>query len=173
MSNNRHPEALQKYQQQLMEALHSAEEVSEAVIALKIDDQGWLLSLTDLAETSVCPPLSKTGLMPQGVLGIGNFRGKVNTVLSMPQLLAQQNSALDHGWTTVLHQKYGVSLALLWPEMIGLFSRSDFISIPHNSHLPAFIKASWKNNQSEIWHELDTAAFLREKLGHFGQGETL
>ena len=172
MTNNRHPEALQKYQRQLNDALASAEEVSEAVIALRIDRQGWLLSLTDLAETSVCPPLSKTGLMPTGVVGIGNFRGKVHTVLSMPQLLAQQNGSNGQGWTTVLHSKYGISLALLWPEMVGLFSRSDFVNIDQEN--PSFIKTTWKDKQSELWNELDMATFLREKIGHtHHQGENV
>jgi chemotaxis signal transduction protein len=171
MTNNRHPEALQKYQRQLNDALASAEEVSEAVIALRIDRQGWLLSLTDLAETSVCPPLSKTGLMPPGVVGIGNFRGKVHTVLSMPQLLDQQPGSNGQGWTTVLHSKYGISLALLWPEMVGLFSRSDFVNIDQKN--PSFIKTTWKDKQSELWNELDMATFLREKIGHAHQGENV
>lgn len=160
----REPQALQEYQRRLNEALADVTSNTDAVIALSIDNEGWLISLSDLSETSICPVIAKTGAMPPGILGVGNFRGKVNTVISMPQLLNKEViEAKGNGWTTVLHPRFGVSLALWWPKMMGLFPRSDFTQYT-SSHLPAAARLSWLSADARIWYELDTDRLLRDRL---------
>ena len=159
------PQALQDYQRRLNEALADVASNTDAVIALSIDNEGWLVSLSDLSETSICPVIAKTGAMPSGILGVGNFRGKVNTVISMPQLLNREVSEMKgSGWATVLHPRFGASLALWWPKMMGLFPRSDFTQ--HlSSPLPVAARSSWISADARIWYELDTDRLLRERLG--------
>lgn len=165
----REPQALQDYQERLNEALADVASDTNAVIALSIDNEGWIVSLSDLAETSICPPLARTGAMPFGVLGVGNFRGNVNTVISMPQLLGLQVADLKGaGWATVLHSRFGIPIALWWPTMLGLFPRADFTKHV-GVQLPSVARSSWINRDARVWHELDTERLLRDKLG-LGEG---
>jgi hypothetical protein len=161
----REPQALQEYQRRLNEALADVASNTDAVIALSVGSEGWLVSLSDLSETSICPVIAKTGLMPPGIMGVGNFRGKVNTVISMPQLLGKEVGDLKgNGWATVLHPRFGASLALWWPGMMGLFPRSDFTR--HTpTHLPVAARSSWISADARVWHELDTERLLRDRLG--------
>lgn len=161
----REPQVLQAYQRRLNDALADTTTSTDAVIALEMGDQGWLVSLKDLAETSLCPALAKTGSMPSGVMGVGNFRGRVNTVVSMPVLLAVPDDFRGQGWTTVLHSRLDVALALWWPRMLGLFSRSDFSRAHPNTPLLPASRAAWENGDGRVWQELDTERVLREKFG--------
>ena len=161
----REPQALQEYQRRLNEALADVASNTDAVIALSIDNEGWLVSLSDLSETSICPVLARAGSMPPGIMGVGNFRGKVNTVISMPQLLSKEVGELKgNGWATVLHPRFGASLALWWPKMMGLFPRSDFTHHSPSS-LPLAARSSWISADAKVWHELDTERLLRDRLG--------
>lgn len=162
----RKPQALQDYQGRLNEALADVTADTDAVIALAIGKEGWIVSLSDLSETSLCPELAKTGIMPNGIMGVGNFRGRVNTVVSMPQLLgvSEHFEMKGSGWATVLHTRYSASIALWWPQMLGLFPRSDFVR-NNMSDLPAAARSSWVSADARIWHELDTERLLREQLG--------
>lgn len=160
----REPQVLQEYQRRLNEALCDESVDTEAVIAMSIGQQGWLVSLRELSETSICPDLSRTGAMPQGVMGVGNFRGKVYTVLSMPSLCdVLDDETPGPGWATVLHPKFEVPAALWWPRMMGLFPRSDFVR-HHHPQSPALCRASWVSADARVWHELDVDRLLKDKL---------
>lgn len=161
----RRPQELQEYQDSLNRALSDDTYSTDAVIALLIGDNGWLVSLDDLMETSICPDLAKAGGLPPGILGIGNFRGKVNTVVSMPQVLSLPTGVYKGtGWTTVLHPRFGEPLALWWPQMMGLFPRSDFVASTR-SELPYGAKASWVSGDSRVWNELDTQQLVSDRFG--------
>lgn len=167
MSGNimtREPHALQDYQLQLNNALADQSINTEAVIALEMGGQGWIVALQDLAETSLCPDLARTGKMPAGVMGVGNFRGRVNTVVSMPGLFGLTEEDHRGGWATVLHPRFEASVALWWPRMLGLFPRSDFTR--HSmQETPQMARTAWVNGDARVWFELDTERLLREKLG--------
>lgn len=162
----RKPQALQDYQGRLNEALADVTADMDAVIALAIGKEGWIVSLSDLSETSLCPELAKTGAMPNGIMGVGNFRGRVNTVVSMPKLLGVSEifEMKGGGWATVLHARYGTPVALWWPQMLGLFPRSEFTR-HHVSDIPSVARSSWTSADARVWHELDTERLLREHLG--------
>ena len=165
IATHREPQVLQDYQKTLNVALADGTASNDAVIALSIGQQGWLVSLNDLAETSLCPSLAKTGSMPKGVMGIGNFRGRVNTVVSMPRLLGMEGDFRNDGWTTVLHPRFEVAIALWWPQMVGLFSRSDFTKATDVWPLALASRSAWKNSAAGVWNELDTDFLLRERVG--------
>lgn len=165
----REPQTLQAYQRQVNEALADQSVNTDTVIALEIGGQGWIVALEDLAETSLCPELARTGKMPPGVMGIGNFRGKVNTVVSMPSLLGVEDADHRGGWATVLHPRFEASVALWWPRMLGLFPRSDFAK-GSSQDLPSAGRLAWINADARLWFELDTERLLRERLG-IGEAE--
>lgn len=159
----REPHALQDYQTRLNEALADPTINTEAVIAMEMGGQGWIVALQDLAETSLCPDLARTGKMPPGVMGVGNFRGRVNTVVSMPGLFGVEEEDHRGGWATVLHPRFEAAVALWWPRMLGLFSRSDFTR--HPMQPPQMARMAWVNGDARVWLELDTEHLLRTKLG--------
>lgn len=169
--SNREPQVLQDFQRRLNDALSDEFVDTDAVIAMSIGQQGWLVSLRDLSETSICPELSRTGAMPPGAMGVGNFRGQVYTVLSMPLLCdSRDDDAGATGWTTVLHPRFEVPAALWWPKMMGLFPRSDFTR-HQTPGQPALSRASWIDANARVWHELDTDQLLRNKL-NIGESTT-
>lgn len=150
-------ESLSEFQKQLDQAIEAPGVSTDAFVAMLVDDQRWLLDLAHLSEVSVLPDLSQTGRCPAWVLGIGSFRGQVHTVLDMRKVLVgEKTPAPLHAWATPLHERWAASLALLWPQMQGLMSKSELSAVPASVHLSSGWEAArWKDQAGQEWKEFD------------------
>lgn len=164
---------LPQFQARLELITRSANAKEDAFVALRVDKQNWLIDLGHLLETSVPPSIAKGGRAPLGVVGIGNFRGEVLTMIDLQALLIGRPLPDPQlGWATPLHPRLGVALALLWTDLVGLVPKSEFspispsneteeviLSGPELSH-PEWIANRWLDKEGKEWWEFDTLQFI-------------
>lgn len=152
--------SLSDFQRRIDEAIAAPEVSVEAFVALRVADQRWVVDLTYLSETSVPPPLARTGRCPPWVVGIGSFRGQVRTVVDMHHVLVGVRSlAVEPGWATPLNERRGEALALLWPQMEGLIGRLDLTAIAPQPGR-RWERARWRDAQGHEWSEFDVESFV-------------
>lgn len=154
-------QSLLEFQQSLDRAVQTPEVSTEAFIAMKVGEKNWLIDLAHLAETSVPPPVSRTGRAPAWVLGIGSLRGQVHTLIDMQRILLEKPTASPgKGWATPLHPRLNTTLALIWPQMVGLKSRSELRETAVMSIEPLpWAKRFWNDEDNILWQEFDVEAF--------------
>lgn len=157
-------ESLSEFQRQLDMAIATPEVSTDAFVGMVVDDQHWLLDLSVLNEASVPPPVSRTGRAPAWVVGVASFRGQVYTVMDMRFILRNEPTvAVSQAWATPLNDRWGGSLALLWPQMKGLLGKPELSPVDAKS-LPRWAKASWKDMAGQVWHEFDVASFTASEF---------
>lgn len=135
---------------------------TDAFVAMRVGAEQWLIDLAYLAETSVPPAVSRTGRTPAWVLGIGSLRGQVYTLIDMQRVfLDKPTVAIQNSWATPLHARLNTSLALIWPQMMGLVSRSALKEISFDSTQSSpWVRRCWKDEQENVWQEFDVEAFV-------------
>lgn len=155
--------SLSEFQRDLDAAIAAPDVSTDAFVGMVVDDERWLLDLSMLSETSVPPPVSRTGRAPPWVVGIASFRGQVYTVIDMRYVLKKEPTlAVSQAWATPIHEGWGGSTALLWPQMSGLLGKPELKSVPSDS-LPRWAIAAWEDMQGQVWHEFDVSAFTRSE----------
>ena len=153
--------SLSEFQRQLDAAIAHPDISTDAFVGMVVDDQRWLLDLSMLSETSVPPPVSRTGRAPPWVVGITSFRGQVHTVMDMRYVLRKESTlAVSQAWATPIHDRWGGSVALLWPQMAGLLGKLELEEQPLPTPVPRWARSAWKDAQGQVWYEFDVAAFL-------------
>lgn len=157
--------SLSEFQRQLDRAIAAPDVSTDAFVSMEVDGDHWLIDLAHLRETSVPPPLSRMGRSPPWVIGIGSFRGQVFTVIDMRQvLLGQRTASPQQGWAMPLHDRWPGSLALLWPEMVGLVGKPELELLPPDKPLPRWARARWEDAQGKEWWEFDVAQFINSEF---------
>ena len=157
--------SLPDFHRQIESELKSQQASSEAFLAFQVQDEKWLVDLDVCRETSVLPHIAKTGKAPPHVIGVGSFRGQILTVIDMMYWLKKEKlTLLGSAWTTPLDPKTGSALALAWPMMIGLVSTQRLKNRFETDR--AWSKGVWKDEEGELWYELDMSAIMAsEELG--------
>lgn len=156
--------SLPEFQRQLDQAIAAPDVSTDAFVAMAVDDEHWLLDLAHLSEASVPPALARTGRCPAWVLGIGSFRGQVHTVIDMKQVLRGARTASpQQAWATPLHERWGVALALLWPQMVGLIAKPE---LARGAQAPQgrWSRAVWQDAQGVAWQEFDVQRFVSSEF---------
>lgn len=156
--------SLPKYQERLNRELDATQGSSiEAFVAAVADSVHCLINLSELKETAVLPDLARIGMVQPWVLGIANFRGHVHTVLDMRYLLNRQRTTVTYlGRATLLHPRYGINVALLWPEVVGMIPRNQFQPSTKAPQVAperqGWVKQVWEDPRGVLWHEMDVSA---------------
>lgn len=157
-------ESLSEFQKQLDAAIATPDVSMDAFVGMVVDDQHWLLDLSVLNEASVPPPVSRTGRAPAWVIGIASFRGQVYTVMDMRLILKNEPTvAVSQAWATPLNDRWGGSLALLWPQMKGLLGKPE-LSLSSSDSLPRWAKAAWEDAAGQVWYEFDVVSFTASEF---------
>lgn len=155
--------SLLNFQQGLDRAVEAPDISTDAFVAMNVGSVRWLIDLAYLAETSVPPPVSRTGRTPAWVLGIGSLRGQVYTMLDMQRVLLDKPTvAIQNSWVTPLHARLNNSVALIWPHMVGLVSKNQLSEVPMDpGSASAWVRRCWQDDQQNFWQEFDVEAFVR------------
>ncbi len=157
--------SLLEFQQELDRAVEAPDISTDAFLAMRVGEGMWLIDLGYLSETSVPPPLSRTGRSPAWVLGIGSLRGQVYTMVDMQRVLLDKPTvSVHHGWATPVHGRISNALALIWPEMVGLVRKKQLSPHPMDKELGPWVRQCWKDEQQNVWQEFDMEAFVRSSF---------
>lgn len=156
--------SLTLFQEKLSEELKNLPSImGKNFIMLKLSDESrWLMSITDIRETSVLPELSKIGLTQPWIMGISNFRGTVGTVIDMKHFLLGKPSNHQNSHAILLNKKYNLNLALLWPQIDRMENQSH-LEITEENPKNKWIKNIWTDNNGHRWNELDVVELLKSK----------
>jgi len=160
---------LLEFQRNLDRAAEASDVSMDAFVAVHVGQERWLIDLSHLVEASVPPPLSRTGRSPEWVLGIGSLRGQVYTIIDMQRVLLNTPTvSVQHSWVTPLQETLAPSLALLWPEMVGLVSKKTLKEEAiEQSSLESWVLRRWQDEQENTWQEFDVGKFARSALVDF------
>lgn len=168
--------SLTDFQHELLSSLSDKSVSTDSFVALKLENDGWLIDLAYLKEASVPPKIARHAQAPQWIVGIANFRGEVWTIVDM-KVLAKNTKTLNPtwGWVTLLRtdnlpqllgeKKVSLGLleqhiGLLWTEIVEIAPKAEYAIHP----LPEerFCRAHYKDKQGVVWRELDVGQIIGE-----------
>lgn len=156
---------LTEFQQNLDAALRQ-DAAAETFVGVRAKGKRWLIPLDALEEVGLVQQVARLGTMPPAVVGLANFRGRPRTLVDTPRLLGQATPADQGGpWAMVLREA-DLGVALLWPEVLGLFSLSHFPDQKPSTH-PLGV-AMRRDAAGDAWEELNVDALL----AHLREGST-
>lgn len=151
---------IKSIQKSILEDIDVSNVSMDAFVGMKVGNEGWLVDLAFLSEVAMPPSISKPGRCPKWVLGIGGFHGEVFSLIDMEQILTGSGiTNVRQSWLTLFNRKVEGNMALLWPTMVGLVSKSELNIIESNS-LPRFCRQMWCAEDHFLWKELDIDALI-------------
>lgn len=169
--------SLTDFQHQLLSSLQQTNVAPASFVAITLDDDRWLVDLSAIREASVPPKIARSVGAPNWVLGIGNFKGNVWSVLDMRVLLQDEMTYNPKwGWVTLLHPRNGHEVALLWSEIVEIAPQKDYQAVNAQSGAEGFkaneqqteephpwCKQQWLDKRGQMWKEFDVEKLLGEQ----------
>lgn len=164
MSEHSHPTPLAAFQHQLVEALGDTNIALNSFVAVRLDEEEWLIDLVHLKEASVPSKIARNAGAPNWVTGIANFKGDVWSVIDMRVLLKNKTTANPRwGWVTLLRPSATTlgpqdplleqKIGLLWSEIVEIAPKEEYDVSPHTPE--QWCKGHYVDKKGKVWRELD------------------
>lgn len=141
-------------------------ENTEVFLSFKIENKWWLVNLSDISGTSLLNSISKMGRVQPWFIGISNFRGQVYPVINLQYFITGKDFKVNMAKENAIlsSPKYGLSFALIIPEMDLMISKSMLTEMEtekiDKSFVNSWAKRYWENEQKELYAELDIEKLL-------------
>lgn len=153
--------SLTDFQTALTLSLRGSQAADSLFVAITLDEDRWLIDLSAIQEASVPPRIAHSLGAPEWVLGIGNFKGKVWSVLDMRMILHGKKTFNPRwGWVTLLRPNNAHEVALLWSEIVEIAPQSQYTQAPVHEVVHPWSKAVWTDKRGEIWNEFNIENLL-------------
>lgn len=153
--------SLTDFQTALTLSLRGAQASENLFVAITLDEDRWLIDLSAIQEASVPPRIAHSSGAPEWVLGIGNFKGKVWSVLDMRSILHNKRTFNPRwGWVTLLRPLNHHEVALLWSEIVEIAPRKNYIKTEQQVDVHPWSKGVWEDKNGKIWNEFDVNKLL-------------
>lgn len=151
--------SLRSFQEKLNQSLLS-DTTDTLLIGFFLSNTRWFIDLSHLKETSYIKAISKIGLVKPWILGITNIKGHIYTVVDMKKVIFDKQIDINQqNVVSIINDKYGLSLALLWEQSIGLINKEKLTKINLKKN-PKFSLQAYQDEDSLIWCELDVTTLL-------------
>jgi chemotaxis signal transduction protein len=138
----------------------SSEIEAPALVAVPLGEARYLVSVHHLEEVASVQGIARLGLMPRGVVGLANFRGAPRTLIDTPAVLGHAALvAPGTAWALIVREG-DLNVALLFPELKGLFPAQAFPVLPDRAVPHPWVSAVRQDDQGETWFELDVPRVL-------------
>lgn len=152
--------SLTDFQTALTLSLRGSQSSDNLFVAITLDEDRWLIDLSAIQEASVPPRVAHSAGAPDWVLGIGNFKGKVWSVLDMRCILHNKKTFNPRwGWVTLLRPNNRHEVALLWSEIVEIAPQSNYVKLQSVDPHP-WSKGVWKDKNGLTWNEFDVDKLL-------------
>lgn len=152
---------LVEFQQELARRLSDApaRAAVDALLAIGLGGQPWLIRLTDIAEVLSCPPIETVPWTKPWFRGATNFRGQVYSVVDLAAFVGAQ-AVVDPQAARLLLLNRAVArgCALLVAQVLGMRNPAAFRPTGRANDGRAWVKSEWCDQESITWHELDLRA---------------
>ena len=94
------------FQHNLLSAVSDQSVSTDSFVALKLDNDLWLIDLAYLQEASVPSKIARHAQAPNWIVGIANFKGDVWTIIDMKMVLKNEATLNPSwGWVTLLRHE--------------------------------------------------------------------
>ena len=146
---------LTEFQANLSKTMVSAD-TPDLYIALKEQYLQWVISLSDLKETSVSKNIAKLGIVKPWMLGVANFRGNICSVVDFKRLFDDSGTYVNYkNIITIVNDKYNLNTGFLWNDIYGLFGEDQI--------------DKFKINQDFFSENQEVNTFLEENKEYIGE----
>lgn len=153
--------SLTDFQTALTLSLRESQGSDNLFVAITLDEDRWLIDLSAIQEASVPPRVAHSPGGPEWVLGIGNFKGKVWSVVDMRCLLHNKKTFNPRwGWVTLLRPNNGHEVALLWSEIVEIAPKSNYVRQENMKERHPWSKGVLNDKNGQIWNEFDVEKLL-------------
>lgn len=152
---------LVEFQQALAHRLSDApaRAAVNALLAVSLGAQPWLIKLTDIAEVLSCPPIESVPWTKPWFRGATNFRGQVYSVVDLAAFVGAQAVVDPRGARLLLlNRSVARGCALLVAQVLGMRNPAAFRPVGAASDGRSWVKSKWLDDESVSWHELDLRA---------------
>lgn len=156
---------LVEFQQALARRLSDApaQATIDALLAVGLGGEPWLIKLTDIAEVLSCPPIEAVPWTKPWFRGASNFRGQVYSVVDLAAFVGAEPVLDPRGARLLLlNRSIARGCALLVAEVLGMRHPAGFRPVGDTTARRPWVKSLWLDNESATWRELD----LRELTAH-------
>lgn len=153
--------SLTDFQTALTLSLRGSQASENLFVAITLDEDRWLIDLSAIQEASVPPRIAHSSGAPEWVLGIGNFKGKVWSVLDMRSILHNKRTFNPRwGWVTLLRPINHHEVALLWSEIVEIAPQKNYAKTQQQTNAHPWSKGVWEDKNGAIWNEFDVDKLL-------------
>lgn len=153
--------SLTDFQTALTLSLRGSQAADSLFVAITLDEDRWLIDLSAIQEASVPPRIAHSLGAPEWVLGIGNFKGKVWSVLDMRAILHGKKTFNPRwGWVTLLRPHNAHEVALLWSEIVEIAPQSQYAKSQSHPVMHPWSKAVWTDKRGQTWNEFNVENLL-------------
>jgi twitching motility protein PilI len=152
---------LVEFQHELARRLNDApaRAAVDALLAISLGGQPWLIKLTDIAEVLSCPPIETVPWTQAWFRGATNFRGQVYSVVDLAAFVgAPAVVDLQAARLLLLNRSVARGCALLVGQVLGMRNPAAFRLADTSSDGRSWVKSEWCDDESITWHELDLRA---------------
>ncbi|MBI4692489.1 MAG: chemotaxis protein CheW [Gammaproteobacteria bacterium] len=157
--------SLVEFQRELLERLSVAPrgEALNALLAVALGDEPWLIGLGDISEVLPVPPIETVPWTKRWLQGAVNVRGQVYGVVDLAAFVGAGAAAAGPGARILLvHRRIANACALLVPRVIGLRNPTSFIADLAMPGDAPWVRTIHVDAEKQRWSELD----LRRLTSH-------
>ena len=147
--------SLRDYQRDLAERMRNAEAGrSASMLGLQVDDEAWLVDLTEAAEVVPVPAITPVPLTRPWFRGMANIRGNLYSVVDFPAFLQRQPVTLGEGSRLLLlGERFRLGAALLIDRSLGLRNPTQLTR--KEGEPGPWARAAYTDADGKLWKELD------------------
>ena len=147
--------SLREYQRDLAERMRNAEAGrSASMLGLQVDDEAWLVDLTEAGEVVPVPAITPVPLTRPWFRGMANIRGNLYSVVDFPAFLQRTPVTLGEGSRLLLlGERFRLGAALLIDRSLGLRNPSQLTR--KEGEPVAWTRAQYSDADGRLWKELD------------------
>ena len=157
--------SLVEFQRQLLERLSLAPrgEALNALLAVELGGEPWLIGLGEISEVLPVPPVEPVPWTKRWLRGAVNVRGQVYGVVDLAAFVGSGARTGEAGARILLvHRHIANACALLVPRVIGLRNPASFIADLAMPGDAPWVKQIHVDGEKQRWSELD----LRRLTSH-------
>lgn len=172
-------EALRALQQRLAERLNMVRQQAPVrnFLAVEIAGHGFLLPLDQVGEIFPMSAIQAVPHCERWFLGVANLRGQLHGVADLAAYLGlpgrsvprapAETSARDAGRLIAFNANLQMNAALWIDRLMGLRNPQALQAVDADdtdtAARPHFIGATWRDDQSRSWYELNLAALVADE----------
>lgn len=134
-------------------------------MAFSAAQTNWLINIGDTREIAPYPDSSfRFDVTKNWVLGIGNFRGNIHTMVDFSLFLGGAPSQINMNTRALLvHNKFDTNIALVVPQVFGLKKMDSLTRKPGAQKSSVWVNEVFEDDKGVKWEFLDVQGLVSSR----------